>query len=155
MKVVNEEKLCLSPQLIEGGLSVDDRGEVAFVNGFNFEGVQRFYTVANHAPGFVRAWHAHRHESKYVTVVHGAALVGAVLIDDWDKPSRDAKVHRYILSAATPAVLYIPPGHGNGFMSLTADTKLMFFSTSTVAESKDDDVRFDARYWDPWEVKER
>lgn len=155
MKVVNEKKLCLSPQLIEGGLSVDDRGEVAFVNGFNFEGIQRFYAVSNHAPGFVRAWHAHRHESKHVTVVHGAAVVGAVLIDDWERPSRDARVHRYVLSARKPAVLYIPAGYANGFMSLTADTKLMFFSTSTVAESKEDDLRFDARYWDPWEVTER
>jgi dTDP-4-dehydrorhamnose 3,5-epimerase-like enzyme len=155
MKIANEEKLCLSPQLIEGGLSVDDRGEVAFVNEFNFEGIQRFYAVSNHAAGFVRAWHAHRHESKYVMVVQGAAVVGAVLVDDWEKPSRGAKVHRYVLSAAKPAVLYIPPGYANGFMSLTADTKLLFFSTSTVAESKEDDVRFEARYWDPWEVTER
>lgn len=155
MKVVNQEKLRLSPQLIEGDLSVDDRGEVAFVNGFNFEGIQRFYAVSNYAPGFVRAWHGHRHESKFVTVIHGTAVVGAVLIDDWEKPSRDAKVHRYVLSSAKPAVLHIPPGHANGFMSLTADTKLVFFSTSTVAESREDDVRFDARYWNPWEVTER
>ena len=30
------------PTLIEGGLAVDDRGEVRFVNEFNFEGVKRF-----------------------------------------------------------------------------------------------------------------
>jgi dTDP-4-dehydrorhamnose 3,5-epimerase-like enzyme len=155
MKVVNDEKLCLEPQLIEGNLSIDDRGRVTFVNDFNFEGVQRFYTVSNHLAGFVRAWHAHRQESKYVTVVEGAAVVGAVQIDDWQAPSRDAKVHRYVLSAEKPAVLYIPPGYANGFMSLTSNTKLIFFSTSTVAESQVDDVRFDARYWDPWGAIER
>jgi dTDP-4-dehydrorhamnose 3,5-epimerase len=155
MKVVNGEKLCVSPQLMEGGLSVDDRGEVAFVNGFNFDGIQRFYAVCNHAPGFVRAWHAHRYEGKYLTVLHGAAVVAAVLIDDWRNPSKEAAVHRYVLSDRKPAVLFIPPGYANGFMSLTADAKLMFFSTSTVAESKEDDVRFDARYWNPWTVTER
>jgi hypothetical protein len=31
----------------------------------------------------------------------------------------------------------------------------MFFSTASLADSKDDDVRFDARYWDPWTVEER
>jgi dTDP-4-dehydrorhamnose 3,5-epimerase-like enzyme len=155
MRVISEEKLCFTPQLMEGGLAVDDRGEVAFVNRFNFEGVQRFYAVSNHAPGFVRAWHAHRRESKYVIVIDGAAIVGAVLIDDWKTPSRDAKVHRYVLSADKPAVLYIPPGYANGFMSLTAETKLIFFSTSSVEESKEDDVRFDARYWDPWQITER
>jgi dTDP-4-dehydrorhamnose 3,5-epimerase len=40
-------------------------------------------------------------------------------------------------------------------MSLTADAKLMFFSTSTVEESRGDDYRYDARHWDPWQVEER
>ena len=31
----------------------------------------------------------------------------------------------------------------------------MFFSTSTLDESLGDDIRFPARYWDPWQVDER
>jgi dTDP-4-dehydrorhamnose 3,5-epimerase len=143
------------PHLIEGGLAVDDRGSVGFVNGFDFAGVKRFYEITNHREGFVRAWHAHRREAKYVTAVQGAAIVAAVAIDDWEKPSKAAEIHRFVLSAERPAVLYIPPGHANGFMSLTADAKLIFFSTSTVDESRGDDVRFDARYWDAWSVEER
>lgn len=57
------------PQLLKGGLAVDDRGTVSFVNDFNFADVKRFYIVENHKQGFVRAWHAHRNESKYVMVV--------------------------------------------------------------------------------------
>lgn len=143
------------PQLIEGGIAVDDRGEVAFVNDFDFRGVKRFYVVANHRVGFVRAWHAHRKEAKYVTVVHGAALVAVVGIDNWEAPSKDAEVYRYVLSAHRPAVLYIPPGYANGFMSLTPDCKIIFFSTSTLDESRGDDVRYDSRYWNPWEIVER
>jgi len=148
-------ELPAAPRLIEGGLGVDDRGSVAFVNGFDFAGVRRFYVVANHQAGFVRAWHAHRREAKYVSVIAGAAVVAAVQIDDWQEPSRSAEVHRYVLSAARPAVLFIPPGYANGFMSLTADSRVAFFSTSTVEESREDDVRFDARYWDAWTVAER
>ena len=143
------------PRLIEGGLAVDDRGQVSFINDFHFEGVKRFYMVSNHSSGFVRAWHAHRHEAKYVLCVKGAAIIGAVAIDNWDNPSKDAKVNRYILSAKKPSVLFIPAGYANGFMSLTADTQLMFFSTSTVEESRGDDIRYDARYWDIWHVIER
>lgn len=143
------------PKVIEGGLAVDDRGQLSFVNDFDFRGVKRFYMVSNHAAGFVRAWHAHKKEAKYVLVVKGAALVGAVAIDDWDKPAKDAEVHRYVLSAEKPAVLYIPAGYGNGFMSLTTDAQLMFLSTSTLEESKGDDIRYDARYWDIWNVVER
>lgn len=144
-----------TPRLLEGGLAVDDRGSVAFVNAFDFEGIKRFYVVSNHRQDFVRAWHAHRREAKYVTVVSGAAVVAAVRIDDWERPPRDAEVHRFVLTSAKPSVLFIPPGHANGFMSLTSDTKLMFFSTSTVEESRDDDIRFDARHWNVWSVEER
>ena len=115
------------PRLIKGGLAVDDRGQVSFVNDFDFEGVKRFYAVENHCRGFIRAWHAHRKESKYVMVVKGAALIGAVEIDDWDNPSKDALVHRHVLSERSPSVLFIPAGYANGFMSLTEDTKILFF----------------------------
>ena len=143
------------PRLIQGALAVDDRGSVSFVNDFDFAGVKRFYIVANHRTGFVRAWHAHRKESKYVAVTRGAALVGAVKVDNWDDPSPDARVHRHVLSAQNPSVLYIPAGYANGFMSLTDDATLIFFSTSTIEESRQDDVRYYSRLWDIWEVIER
>ena len=141
--------------IFNGGLAVDDRGETAFVNDFNFESVKRLYIVSNHKSGFVRAWHAHQHEAKYVMAVTGAAIVGAVKIDDWEKPSKDSPVERYVISSKKPQVLYIPPGYANGFISLTPDLKLIFFSTSTLEESAKDDIRYDARYWDIWDPIER
>lgn len=144
-----------TPVIVDGGLGVDDRGQVAFVNGFDFDGVKRFYVVSNHSQGFIRAWHGHRHEAKYVTVVDGAALVCAVKVDDWERPDTGAAVHRYVLSASKPSVLFIPAGYANGFMSLTQGAKLVFFSTSTVEESRNDDIRFDSRTWDPWTIVER
>lgn len=143
------------PRLIQGDLAVDDRGEVGFVNEFHFEGIKRFYTVANHRQGFVRAWHGHRREAKYVMAVSGAAVVGVVRVDDWERPSKSAPVQRFVLSSTKPAVLFIPAGYANGFMSLTEDTKLIFFSTSTLEESKGDDIRFGARHWDIWSIEER
>ena len=144
-----------APRLIPGGIAVDDRGELVFANEFDFAGVKRFYMVSNHQPNFVRAWHAHRREGKYVVVVQGAAIVAAVEIDNWETPNRQAQVHRFVLSASQPRVLFIPPGYANGFKSLASDTKVMFFSTASIEESRGDDVRFDARYWDVWGVEER
>ncbi len=143
------------PTMIPGGIAVDDRGSVSFVNEFNFNGVKRFYMVANHKSGFVRAWHGHKREGKYVTVVKGAALLGAVKIDDWTNPSQDAQPEKYVLAAGKPGILYIPPGYANGFMSLTKATQVIFYSTATVEESKGDDYRFNARHWDIWEIEER
>jgi len=141
--------------ILNGGLSIDDRGELAFVNDFDFDSVKRFYIVSNHKAGFVRAWHAHKREAKYVTAIAGAALVGAVNIDNWEKPSADLSVRQYVISSKKPQVLYIPPGYANGFMSLTPDMRLIFFSTAVLEESANDDIRFDARYWDIWNVVER
>jgi len=68
-------------KIINGGISVDDRGSVRFVNDFNFENVKRFYQVENHRKGFIRAWHGHKKEGKYVYVSSGTALIGVVNMD--------------------------------------------------------------------------
>ena len=143
------------PVLIEGGLSVDDRGQIAFCNGFDFSGVKRFYIVDNHKAGTIRAWHAHKRERKFVMAVAGSALVCAAGVINWRKPRRDTPVCRFTLSAAKPAILAIPAGYANGWMSLTDDARLLWFSTATLAESAADDYRFPARYWDCWKVEER
>jgi dTDP-4-dehydrorhamnose 3,5-epimerase-like enzyme len=143
------------PRLLKGGLGIDDRGEVGFVNDFDFKGVKRFYTLKNYQAGFVRAWHGHKKESKYLSVTHGSAIIAAVQIDDWGNPSKDLPVARYVLSAKQPSVLFIPAGYANGSMSLEADTQVIVFSNSSLEESKGDDFRFDARLWNPWVVEER
>jgi dTDP-4-dehydrorhamnose 3,5-epimerase len=152
-----------TPRLIPGGLSVDDRGPLAYNNQFDpvAAGIRRFYLTSNHQAGMVRAWHAHKAEAKYVTAVSGSALVCTIAMN-WPAAAEgrpSAPIHReaqrFVLSADLPAVLAIPPGYANGWMSLTPDARLMFFSTSTLEESKTDDYRFPARYWNPWKVEER
>lgn len=130
-------------EIINGDISKDNRGSVSFVNDFDFKGVKRFYVVSC-PKGVVRAWHGHRREGKYVFVVRGSALVGAV---DMEK----GEPEKFTLSGDTPQVLYIPSGHANGFQALTDDVQVIFFSTATLGESIQDDYRFDANKWDIWE----
>ena len=146
----------MSTSLILGKRFIDDRGSLNAINGLSFSAIKRFYTVQNHKAGTVRAWHAHKIEAKYAVVVKGAAIVAAVKIDDWEYPTHsNPTVERRIMSAEQPEAFYIPPGYANGWRSLTDDTVLMFFSTTTSEESMGDDYRFPARMWDIWEVKER
>jgi dTDP-4-dehydrorhamnose 3,5-epimerase-like enzyme len=153
---------------IQGGLSVDDRGTVSFVNEFDpmKAGVRRMYMVENHAARFVRAWHGHRNEAKYVTVVDGAAVVGVVALPTVQDPTHfepgqwpyaldHFEPKRFVMSAAKPAVLYVPAGYANGFMTLAPRTKVLFFSTATLDESLNDDERFPPEQWNLWEVEER
>lgn len=135
-------------KIINGDLSVDDRGQVSFVNDFNFEDVKRFYMVENHDRGFIRAWHGHKHEGKYVYVVNGSIILGAVNLDT-------NELTRLVLSAKKPKVVYIPQGYANGFMNLENDTKVIFFSTSTLHESLSDDIRFEWDKWNIWDIIKR
>ena len=57
------------PVLIEGACHVDARGSISFVNGFTFEGVQRFYWVQSAQVGMRRGWVGHQREHKSFTVV--------------------------------------------------------------------------------------
>jgi dTDP-4-dehydrorhamnose 3,5-epimerase-like enzyme len=143
------------PMLIEGDLAVDDRGSVSFVNAFDLGPARRFYVVRNHHRGFVRAWHAHREERKFITVVEGSVLLCCVRVDDWEAPSSDLAIQRYVLSSHKPRVLVIPGGFAHGFMTLSEGAAVMVFSSATLDESLQDDVRFPARQWDPWHVEER
>jgi len=143
------------PRLLAAGASSDERGRVYFANDFDLRSCRRMYIVENFATGTVRAWHAHRRERKWVLALTGAALACAVAIDDWESPSRDSQVHRFTLDAEHPAVLEIPPGFANGAMALVAQTKLLYLSDASLEQSLQDDVRFPARYWDPWHVAER
>ena len=152
---INRSNETHNPNLLVGDLSVDDRGEVGFVNDFDMKSVKRFYSVSNHRAGMVRAWHAHNKEKKFVTVVNGAAIIAAVCIDNWQKPSKDLQIFRDVLSAKKPTVLFSPNGYANGFLTLTEDSKLIFFSSATLEESMCDDFRYKADYWNPWDISER
>ena len=65
---------------IPGDLAVDDRGALSFCNDFDMQKIKRFYQVRNHRSGFIRAWHGHQYESKYLYVTEGTVLVGAVRV---------------------------------------------------------------------------
>ena len=71
---------------------------------------KRFYDVENYQNNFIRAWHGHKRESKLLILRKGAALVGVVKINDWDKPSRKNKVYKFFLDERSPQAVFIPKG---------------------------------------------
>lgn len=132
---------------IQGKIFHDVRGSVSFVSDFSFKDVKRFYQVENINTEFIRAFHGHMKEAKYVYVVAGAILLCTVFLDDEKTPSKDNKVEKFILKADDPQIIYIPPSYANGFQALEPKSKVVFFSTTTLEESQKDDYRFPADYW--------
>lgn len=132
--------------LISGDSHIDERGTLRFVNDFDFKGVKRFYQVENHRVGFIRAWHGHKRENKYMYVASGSAYVGVVNLET-------EEMQKFILSAEKPRILWIPANSAHGYMNLEENTKILFFSSSTLEESKQDDLRFPYDKWNIWDIK--
>ena len=134
------------PQVFPGKSITDTRGTISFVNDFTFKNVKRFYEII-HTEATPRAFHGHMKEEKYVYVTSGEILLCLVHLDDPKNPSKKNKVYKYILNSENPTVVHIPAGYANGFKVLKKDSKVTFYSTHSVEESKNDDFRFSFDYW--------
>jgi dTDP-4-dehydrorhamnose 3,5-epimerase-like enzyme len=143
------------PKLIKGNFAVDDRGFVNFNNEFILKKIKRFYIVENHQQGFIRAWHAHKKEEKFVLCINGSAIIAAVKIKDFRKPDKNEVVDKFFISERDSSIVHIPNGYANGFKTLRKNTKILFFSTSTLKQSAKDDYRYKFDYWNIWKFDYR
>lgn len=143
------------PKLILGNRKFDNRGSVRFSNDLNFKTIKRFYTVHNYTKNFIRAWHGHMNEEKYIGCINGTFQISAVKIDNLKKPSKKNKIYNFVLNKSDSNFVHIPKGYANGSMSLEENSELLIFSTSSISESLKDDLRFDVNYWNPWNIKYR
>jgi len=145
----------MTPKIIVGNRIYDDRGSIRFSNQLTFKKIKRFYIVHNYTKNFIRAWHGHKKEEKYISCIKGSFQISAVKIDNFKKPSKRNKVNTYFLNESNNNFVFIPKGYANGLKSLEENSELLILSTSSLQESVKDDFRYDANYWNPWEIKYR
>ncbi len=145
------------PNLIDVQLSYDDRGELVHCNNFNFQKnkIKRFYQISNHEINFVRAWHGHKREKKYILILQGSLKLCTIKIDNWKNPSKNLEKNTFILNEKNPQILYIPGGFVHGSQNLNANTKFIVFSNFDINESLKDDYRYDSNFWGNWNIKHR
>ena len=99
----------------------------------------------------MRAWQGHKIEKKYFLAVTGSFLICVTKIDNWNNPSKDLKVEKFVLSSKKPQALVIPRGYANGFKALTLNSKLLIFSNLALSDSQKDIFRFDKELWYKWD----
>jgi dTDP-4-dehydrorhamnose 3,5-epimerase len=137
----------MNPHLIQGGRHVDERGSVSFVNGFDLQGVDRFYWIQAGQASVPRGWVGHQRDHKWFSAIRGEILLAVVRPDEWQCPRRDLPMARYALSAANPQVLHVPPGHATGIVNLNREAILMIFSSGRIEDAQSDDFRFPVEHW--------
>lgn len=138
------------PTIIQGGIHQDERGKLSFVNDFDLLQVKRYYIIEHIDINVVRAWQGHRKEQKWFQVITGSFQIALVQPDNWENPSEDLKVKKYVLNANNNQVLYIPGNFANGFKAVEENSKMIVFSDFSIEESANDNFRFDNNKWLDW-----
>ena len=135
---------------IQGGISVDDRGEISHVNELDMSEIARFYIIHQKDPFVIRAWHAHQQEKKWFYAIRGSFTGAFVKVDHWENPSPDLKAEIYQLTAGDSRVLYVPEGYANGFKANEPDAELLVFSNKILSVARKDSWRYESKMWVDW-----
>ncbi|MDD3037972.1 WxcM-like domain-containing protein [Bacteroides sp.] len=138
-------------EIIQGGISVDSRGQISHVNSLDMSEIERFYIIHQNDTSIIRAWHAHQHEKKWFYVVKGSFTTAFVKIDNWENPSLDLIPEIFHLSAEDSRVLCIPEGYANGIKAEEPDSVLMVFSNKILSEALNDSWRYNKNWWMNWD----
>ena len=141
-------------EVIEGEIFTDYRGVISSLNGFEFEGVERFYFIHHPDVNVVRGWHAHQFEKKWFYCVKGAFTIGLVKIDDWEHPSENLRAEVFHLSEARSEIVCVPEGYGNCIKAEEPGAVLLVFSGKRYEEALVDSWRYDKDLWVDWEKGE-
>jgi dTDP-4-dehydrorhamnose 3,5-epimerase-like enzyme len=139
-----------SKSIIVGGQNTDERGTVSYFNDFDLSPVKRLYILENANVNVVRAWQGHKHEQKWFHAVAGNFEIVLVKPNNWESPSNDLEYTECKLHAENNSILHVPGGYVTGIKATSPNAKLLVFSDFTVAESKNDDYRFDKDLWYNW-----
>ncbi len=137
-------------KLIQGGISIDERGQIAHANDLDMNDAQRFYVIQNASTEVIRAWHAHQHEKKWYTCLKGSFTMAFVKIDDWENPSPDLVPEVYQLSAENSQVICVPEGYAGGLKANEEGSILLVLSSKRIPEALQDSWRYDKHMWMKW-----
>jgi dTDP-4-dehydrorhamnose 3,5-epimerase len=137
-------------RIVEGGISVDERGAISHVNDFDMSDIERFYVIHQNDTSVIRAWHGHQFEKKYFYALKGSFTMAFVKVDNWENPSVELKPEIYTLSSDKSEVLCIPEGYANGLKANEPNSILLVYSNKVLSEAVNDSWRYDKDMWVDW-----
>lgn len=111
--------------------------------------VKRMYVTTNKTTERVRAWMAHRVESRWLSCSFGAFEVQIIPVIDWEKPVASERRLTFTLTFETPQVLYIPPGYAIGFKASVEKSIMLIFSDYSMGEIEDN-YKFSVENFKDW-----
>jgi dTDP-4-dehydrorhamnose 3,5-epimerase len=96
----------------------DDRGRLAEILRIDdeiFEGFGQVYFTTAY-PGVVKAWHAHRFQTDYITCISG--MIKLVLYDEREGSTTYGQFEEFYIGIHNPILVKIPPMVWHGFKNI-------------------------------------
>ncbi|MDC8105120.1 WxcM-like domain-containing protein [Chryseobacterium sp. PTM-20240506] len=132
--------------ILKGNRHEDIRGIITYNNEFDATKIKRIYTIENHSTEFVRGWQGHKIEQRWFACMKGKFEISVIVIDDFDNPSTNAKINKYILSSEALTYLHIHAGCLTAIQSLEEESKLLVLADYELGEIEDE-YRFELDYF--------
>jgi len=132
---------------IKGGNSLDKRGQIRYVNGFDMSLVKRFYIIKNSDTELVRGWRGHRIEKRWFYVLYGSFELNLVEIDDWNQPSVNLSIETIKLTMDDQQIVYLPTGHASAFRALEENSELLVFADYGIEHAPFDNYTWPIDYF--------
>lgn len=138
------------PEILEGGIYSDERGELIYNNNFDLSVVKRMYIIKHTDTAVIRAWQGHKQERKFFKCIRGSFVVAWKKIDDFENPNTSMDAEFLVLKESENIVISIPSGYANGLKAMLPGSEIMVFSDHALGASLDDKIRFDKNLWLDW-----
>lgn len=132
---------------IEGGISIDKRGQIRYVNEFDMTKIRRFYLIKNSDHKIIRGWRAHKVEERWFFVVSGSFIFNLVKIDNWISPSRELEIIKLDLEGINNKILHVPAGYGTAFQAKEDGSELLVFADHSIEHAEFDNYTYDPEYF--------
>ena len=133
--------------IIKGGISLDNRGQIRYVNEFDMSSIKRFYIIQNSDTELIRGWRAHRIEDRWFYVISGSFEINIVEIDNWDQPSVDLSILKYNISAEELQLIHLPAGFGTAIRALEKNSELLVFANYGLEHASSDNYTWPSDYF--------
>ena len=132
--------------LLIGNKHEDQRGIITYNNEFDASQIKRIYTIQNHDLEFIRGWQGHKIEQRWFSALSGSFEISVIKIDDFQNPSSNLEINKFVLECDTLNYLHIPAGCITAIQQLEENSKLLVLADYAIGEVQDE-YRFPLDYF--------
>lgn len=144
--ISSPQSLVPSPQYLNGNKHSDERGTLTYNNDFDVSAVKRIYSIENASTDFVRGWQGHAIEQRWFAAMIGSFQISIIKVDDFDRPSKDLPIEKFLLNDNMLTYLHVPAGYITAIKALESLSKLLVLADYGVGEIRDE-YRFELDYF--------